>query len=247
MTRTHYIAGSGEHGCLYDYCAPCQTLAIAVDSLQGVFDLGRNRTRELKRDRYLSLNPQRDGASYCEITECDCDEPWQHEEYADQLTRDEWADWMQELDETPARPVTSDTLSNVVVVQDDGHGYSHQQGETTIVLSPYEEYLREESEIRRAEMQSVRWLVDLARSAGVLRIILNGSFVTDALDPNDVDCVLLVGTDFPRDKGAAEELDAGLPFLEIDLVDPSVFHRMTTNFFATDRHQIPKGMIEVIP
>jgi hypothetical protein len=39
-----------------------------------------------------------------------------------------------------------------------------------------------ESEIRRAQMDSVRWLVDLARKAGAVRIILNGSFVTDAFD-----------------------------------------------------------------
>jgi hypothetical protein len=50
----------------------------------------------------------------------------------------------------------------------------------------------QESELRQAQMESLRWLVDLARRAGVRRIVVNGSFVTDKLEPNDVDCVLLI-------------------------------------------------------
>ena len=44
------------------------------------------------------------------------------------------------------------------------------------------------SELRRVEMESLRWMVDLAWRAGVLRIVVNGSFVADTLEPNDVDC-----------------------------------------------------------
>jgi len=40
-------------------------------------------------------------------------------------------------------------------------------------------------------MESVCWMVDLAIRPGVQRIVLNGSFVTDIMEPNDVDCVLL--------------------------------------------------------
>ncbi len=35
------------------------------------------------------------------------------------------------------------------------------------------------SEIRCAEMESLRWLVELAKKAGVRRLIINGSFVTN--------------------------------------------------------------------
>jgi hypothetical protein len=35
------------------------------------------------------------------------------------------------------------------------------------------------SELRRVQMESVRWMVELAIRAGAERIILNGSFVTD--------------------------------------------------------------------
>lgn len=77
----HYISGSGEHGCLYDNGPNVsRTLDDAVDDLAQTFDLGRDRKRQLKRDHYLELNPRRDGASYCEITQCDCDSPWEHDE-----------------------------------------------------------------------------------------------------------------------------------------------------------------------
>src|SRR5262245_58052290 len=78
---------------------------------------------------------------------------------------------------------------------------------------------RHASELRRVEMQSLRWLVDLARRAGVSRLVVNGSFVTNIDEPNDVDCVLLVGPEFPRDATAEAELCAGLPFIEMQLVD----------------------------
>jgi hypothetical protein len=55
----------------------------------------------------------------------------------------------------------------------------------------------------------------LKLGSGVQRIVLNGSFVTDIMEPNDVDCVLLVGPGFPADPIAEAELTAGLPFLEI--------------------------------
>ena len=55
-------------------------------------------------------------------------------------------------------------------------------------------------------MDSLRWLVDLARRAGVLRLVINGSFVTDVFEPNDVDCVLLIGSHFLNDSVAADEL-----------------------------------------
>jgi hypothetical protein len=103
-----------------------------------------------------------------------------------------------------------------------------------------------ESEVRRVQMESLSWLVDLASRAGVARFIINGSFVTEVFEPNDVDCVLLIGPDFPRDKAAETELLGGLPFLEIDLVAQEDFDVLVKKFFATDRLSIPKGMVEVI-
>jgi hypothetical protein len=105
----------------------------------------------------------------------------------------------------------------------------------------------QQSELRRSQMESLRWLVDLARRAGAQRIVVNGSFVTEKLEPNDVDCVLLIGADFPRDAVAEAELLAGLPFMNLELVDLEGFKQLTERTFATDRNMVPKGMIEVEP
>ena len=101
-----------------------------------------------------------------------------------------------------------------------------------------------QSEVRRAQIESIGWLVDLARRAGVLRIIIDGSFVTDTPEPDDVDCVLLIGPGFPSDRLAEADLDAGLPFIGAEVVGRNAFDDLV-RFFATDRAGVPKGMIEV--
>lgn len=104
----------------------------------------------------------------------------------------------------------------------------------------------QESELRQVQMESLIWLVDLAQRAGVERIVVNGSFVTDKLEPNDVDCVLLIESDFPRDAATEAELLAGLPFINLELVDTEGFQQFTERTFATDRDLVAKGMVEVI-
>ena len=104
----------------------------------------------------------------------------------------------------------------------------------------------QESEVRQVQLESLRWLVDLARRAGVQRFVVNGSFVTNKLEPNDVDCVLLIGLDFPRDTSAQEELSIGLPFINMELAEQKAFDKFTEAIFAKDRDLVPKGMIEVI-
>ena len=74
-----------------------------------------------------------------------------------------------------------------------------------------------EPELRRVQMESLRWLVDLAQRVGVERLIVNGSFATDEFEPNDVDCVLLASANFPRDAEAEAELIAGLLFSKLTL------------------------------
>jgi uncharacterized protein DUF6932 len=103
-----------------------------------------------------------------------------------------------------------------------------------------------ESEVRRVQMESVRWLVDLARRAGAERLIVNGSFVTEIVEPNDVDCVILTGPDFPRDAAAADELAEGLPFIDLELVEGLDFAILVEQFFATDRDGVGKGVVEVV-
>ncbi len=71
-------------------------------------------------------------------------------------------------------------------------------------------------------MDSLQWMVDLAVRAGIKRIVLNGSFVTDIIEPNDVDCVLLV-LGRSSNQSAEDELSQGLPFLDISMVGATDF------------------------
>ncbi len=104
-----------------------------------------------------------------------------------------------------------------------------------------------ESEIRQAQMDSIRWLVDMAKKAGVQRLILNGSFVTDAVEPNDVDCALLLAADFPLDPAAAADLSEALPFVDLHMAEAKEFAILVEHLYASDRDAVPKGVIEVVP
>ena len=113
-------------------------------------------------------------------------------------------------------------------------------------LAEIDERFGHSSEIRRAQMESVRWMLDLARRADVQRVVLNGSFVTDRIEPNDVDCVSLASPAAPADAAAEAELVEGLPFLDIFLVGPAEFDYLVSRFFARDRRFRLKGMVEVV-
>ena len=65
---------------------------------------------------------------------------------------------------------------------------------------------------RKALFQKPDWL--WVRSSG---------FVTDIMEPNDLDCVLLFLPDRPRDRSAVKQLRGGLPFLEMKLVGQEEF------------------------
>ena len=95
-------------------------------------------------------------------------------------------------------------------------------------------------------LESVRWLVDLAIRAGTKWIVLNGSFVTDIMEPNDVDCVLLFQPGGRINHAPFKELRAGLPFLDIAIAGPKRFEQYVARLFAADRHRVPKGMVEVL-
>lgn len=102
-----------------------------------------------------------------------------------------------------------------------------------------------ESELHRVQMESLTWLVDLIKPAGVMRLVLNASFVTDIYEPNDVDCVLLLGPPATRDPEAVNEIYVGLPFLQIHVVGQKELDILVNEIFASDRETTPKGLIEV--
>ncbi len=84
--QPHYIAMSGQHGCMPDHCEVFDTHGEAVEDLTQLFELGRTRKARLRKDSYLELTPnpveenqgEDFGAEYCEVTRCDCDNPLVH-------------------------------------------------------------------------------------------------------------------------------------------------------------------------
>jgi hypothetical protein len=102
------------------------------------------------------------------------------------------------------------------------------------------------SEERRAEAESLRWLVPLCEQAGITRILINGSFVTDRLEPMDVDVVLLEGPNYRTLSPAADKLHPGLPYLEIRVVKQHEYDFFARVVFGSDRATIPKEVIEVL-
>jgi hypothetical protein len=102
------------------------------------------------------------------------------------------------------------------------------------------------SEQREAQAQSLRWLVPLCRRAGVSKLLINGSFVTDKVEPNDVDCVALQGPSYSAISTEAAELRQGLPFIELKVVAQIDYDRFRDVLFASDRAMIDKGVVEVM-
>lgn len=133
--------------------------------------------------------------------------------------------------------------SNVIPELDDSGNLP--PGIHRATLAEVEERFGRSTEVRRAEIESLHWLVDLAKRAGIERLIINGSFVTDVFEPNDVDCVLLMAADFPRDLRAAEELDSGIPYMHLQVVYQERFDYLVDRFFAADTRGNRKGVIEV--
>ena len=76
----HYIGMAGLHGYLPNYCGSYESYDAAVGGLAEMHDLGERRERALRRDGYLELSLKRDGNEYCEIEECDCDDPARHDD-----------------------------------------------------------------------------------------------------------------------------------------------------------------------
>ncbi len=101
------------------------------------------------------------------------------------------------------------------------------------------------AELRHVQMQSVFWLADLARRIGAVKLAVNGSFVSDVPEPNDVDCALLLGPDYPKDKAADEELAEGLPFIQVYLLETVEYNGFVCEFYGTDWNNETKGVIEV--
>jgi hypothetical protein len=91
-------------------------------------------------------------------------------------------------------------------------------------------------------------LADFVKSAieiGVRRIIVNGSFTTGKLVPNDVDLIILPAEDSYDRIELSTELS--WPFLQIIIAaDAADLERWALEDFGTDRRQRAKGVVEVV-
>ena len=103
-----------------------------------------------------------------------------------------------------------------------------------------------ESEIRRVQMESLRWLADLVHRSGAERLVINGSFTTNTNEPNDLDCAVMISEGMRFDPEIDEEFELGLPFLQIEVLLPGPFSWLVDRMFASDRDMVPKGVVEVI-
>ncbi len=102
------------------------------------------------------------------------------------------------------------------------------------------------SEERETEINELVFFIDAAKKAGVRRLLVNGSFVTDKLAPNDVDMVILPGPDYPRKSQKLESNELVWPFLQIIVAaDDTDFESWAIKQFSTDRRKRAKGVVEV--
>lgn len=85
-------------------------------------------------------------------------------------------------------------------------------------LDEIEEKFGHGSPEREIEIRELRELVGWARQAGIRRIVVNGSFVTDKQTPNDVDVIVLPGVDYPRDQQPASDEAVLWPFSRLSLL-----------------------------
>jgi hypothetical protein len=71
--------------------------------------------------------------------------------------------------------------------------------------------------------------------------------VTDKSAPNDVDIVVLLGDDYPRNEQPVLDGETRWPFLQImTAVDDEDIETWAYEDFGTDRYEHPKGVVEVI-
>jgi hypothetical protein len=100
---------------------------------------------------------------------------------------------------------------------------------------------------REVETQELLEFIDWTRRAGVRRLIVNGSYATEASAPQDVDLVILPGPDYPKDQSSAADEELIWPFLQVLIAaDEDDLEAWALRDFGTDRHQRPKGVVEVI-
>lgn len=101
-------------------------------------------------------------------------------------------------------------------------------------------------EVRHAIAESLKWATEAAARAGISRFIIDGSFVDRKAEPNDVDCILLTHSHYARDSAAARELEEGIPYVQIIILENEQdFEAFLRLQFMVDRHGRSRGVVEI--
>ena len=99
---------------------------------------------------------------------------------------------------------------------------------------------------RIVEMSELSQFIEAARIAGARRLLVNGSFVTNKLAPNDVDVVILPSASSPGPMKRLDDDELVWSFLQIIVAaDDADFEAWANLQFATDRNKRPNGVVEV--
>lgn len=87
MSTKHFIAMSGMHGYLPDFCRSADSPTAAAGILVQVIGVGSGIQRRLARERYyefrehpLTRQAPPPGVEYAEIQECNCNTPEIHDD-----------------------------------------------------------------------------------------------------------------------------------------------------------------------
>jgi len=106
---------------------------------------------------------------------------------------------------------------------------------------------------RREELGiNLRKFLQFARSCGIARFLLDGSFVTDKTEPADYDCIIVVPSTFDEDDIYADLLSSPREMKKSYSADAYVVNESDgklldwwIDFFGTDRSGYSKGIVEV--
>jgi hypothetical protein len=100
---------------------------------------------------------------------------------------------------------------------------------------------------REAETRELVEFVNWAREAGVIRLIVDGSYVTPKESPNDADVVILPGPEYPRQQQPVLASGQRWPFIHVQVaVDDADFQKWASVDFGLDQRARPRGVVEIL-
>ena len=103
---------------------------------------------------------------------------------------------------------------------------------------------------RQDLLRNLHNFVNVARKVGAIKLILDGSFVTDKKEPNDIDAILVVPDDFNTTTREAHILLESKIRFNIHLFpvrkNDNEFLQQWIEFLGHDRNGEPRGLVEVL-